>query len=109
MGIDNFTKYAWVVPIKTKQPHDVVKAMQELYNKIGVPKHLYSDQEGSFKNVEFIRLLNTSKVKHIMVVDKAHIVERFNRTLKENIDRQLNAMGLDTDKWTNQVEAVVNK
>ena len=109
VGIDNFTKYAWVVPIKTKQPHDVVKAMQEIFNKIGVPKQLYSDQEGSFNNVEFIRLLNKNKVKHIMVVDKAHTVERFNRTLKENIHRRLNAMGLDPDKWTSQLEAVVNK
>ena len=39
VGIDNFTKYAWVVPIKTKQPHDVTKAMQEIFNKIGVPKN----------------------------------------------------------------------
>ena len=44
-----------------------------------------------------------------MVVDKAHTVERFNRTLKENIHRRLTAMGLDTDKWTSQLEAVVNK
>ena len=44
-----------------------------------------------------------------MVVDKAHTVERFNRTLKENIYRRLTAMGLDTDRWTSQLEAVVNK
>ena len=69
--VANFTKYAWVVPIKTKQPHDAVKAMQEIFDKIGVPKQFYSDQEGSFSNVEFIRLLNKNKVKHIMVVDKA--------------------------------------
>ena len=109
VGIDNFTKYAWVVPIRTKQPHDVTKAMQEIFDKIGVPKQLYSDQEGAFNNAEFIRLMNKHKVKHIMVVDKAHTVERFNRTLKENIHRRLTAMGLDTDKWTSQLEAVVNK
>ena len=44
-----------------------------------------------------------------MVVDKAHTVERFNRTLKEHIHRRLNAMSLDTDKWTSQLEAGVNK
>jgi len=109
VGIDNYTKYAWVVPIKTKQPHDVTKAMQEIFDKIGVPKQLYSDQEGSFNNAEFIKLINKHKIKHIMVVDKAHTVERFNRTLKENIHRRLTAMGLDTDKWTSQLEAVVMK
>ena len=49
------------------------------------------------------------EITHIMVVDKAHIVERFNRTLKENIYRRLTAVGLDTDRWTSQLEAVVNK
>ena len=53
--IDNFTRYAWVVPIKTKKPHDVTRARQEIMYKIGVPIQLYSDREGSFNNVEFIR------------------------------------------------------
>ena len=44
-----------------------------------------------------------------MVVDKAHTIERFNRTLKENIQTRLDAMGLNRDKWTSQLEAVVNK
>lgn len=44
-----------------------------------------------------------------MVVDKANTIERFNRTLKANIHRRLNAMGFDTDKWTSQLEAMVNK
>ena len=109
MGIDNFTKYVWVVPMKTKKPHDVIKAMQEIFDKIGVPKQLYSDQEGSFNTAEFIILLNKHEVKHIMVVDKAHTVERFNRTLKENIQTRLDAMDLSRDKWTSQLEAVVNK
>ena len=109
VGIDKFAKYAWVVPMKTKKPHDVIKAMQEIFDKIGVPKQLYSDQEGSFNTAEFIRLLNKHKVKHIMVVDKAHTVERFNRTLKENIQTRLDAMGLDRDKWVSQLEPIINK
>ena len=55
VGMDNFTKYAWGVPIKTLKPNDVVKAMEELFNKIGRPKQIYSDQEGAFTNAEFIR------------------------------------------------------
>ena len=31
VGIDNFTKYAWVVPIKTKKPHDVTRTMHKKY------------------------------------------------------------------------------
>ena len=79
-GIDNFTKCAWGVPIKTKRPLDVVKAMEELVSKIGMPKQIYSDQEGAFNNVEFIRLICTHKIKQITTVAGAHTIARFNNT-----------------------------
>ena len=104
----NFTKYAWEVPINTKTPVDIVKAMEELLNKIRIPKQIYSDQEGSFNNAEFIRLMNKHKLKHIMVVDGAHTIERFNRTLNEKIQTRLDAMGLDRDKWLSQLEPIIS-
>ena len=54
--------------------------MQEIFNKIGIPKQLYSDQEGAFTNAEFIRLLNKHEIKQIIVADGAHTIERFSRT-----------------------------
>ena len=42
-----------------------------------------------------------------MVVDGAHAIERFNRTLKENIQTRLDAMGLDRDKWRSQSEPII--
>ena len=109
VGIDNFTKYAWGVPIKTKKPVDVVKAMEQILTKIGIPKQLYSDREGAFSNVEFIRLMNKHKIKHIMVIGGAHTIERFNRTLKENIQTRLDAMDLLRDKWVSQLELILIK
>jgi hypothetical protein len=109
VGIDNFTKYAWGVAIKTKKPVDVVSAMEKILSKIGIPKQLYSDQEGAFNNVEFIKLMNKNKIKHIMVVDGAHTIERFNRTLKENIQTRLDAMELDRYKWVSQLEPIIDK
>ena len=35
VAIDNFTKFAHAVPIKSKQPHDVTTAFNEVLNKIG--------------------------------------------------------------------------
>ena len=109
VGIDNFTKYAWGVPIKTKKPVDVVNAMEELFNKIGIPKQIYSDQEGAFNNLEFIRLINKHKIKHLMTVDGAHRIERFKRTLNEIIQTILETLGLDRDKWLSQLESITNK
>ena len=109
VAIDNFTKFAWGVAMKTKQPTDVINAFKEILEKIGVPKQMYSDQEGSFNNVGFIRLLNEHKIKHITTLAGAHTVERFNRTLKEKIQTRLDAMGLSRDKWLEQLKPIINK
>ena len=58
---------------------------------------------------EFIMLLNKHKIKHITTIAGAHGVERFNRTLKTNIQIRLDAMGLDRDKWLEQLKPVINK
>ena len=76
---------------------------------MGIPKQLYSDQEGSFNNVEFIKLLNQHKIKHITTIAGAHTVERFNRTLKEKMQTRLDAMGLPRDKWLEQLHPILNK
>ena len=109
VGIDNFTKYAHVVPSKSKKPTDIINALDEILKKIGVPKQLYSDQEGAFNSPEFIRLVNKHNIKHIMVVGKAHTVERFNRTLKEKITERLEVLGGDPDAWTQYLDEVLNK
>ena len=84
-------------------------AMEQLLIKIGIPKQLYSDQEGAFNNANFIKLMNKHNIKHIMVVSGAHTIERVNRTLKENIQTRLDAMGLDRDNWVSQLEPIINK
>ena len=109
VAIDNFTKFAWGVPIKMKQPTDVVNAFKEILEKMGIPKQIYSDQEGSFNNVEFIRLLNKHKIKHLTTIAGAHTIEGFNSTLKEKIQTRLDAMGLSRDKWLEQLKPIINK
>ena len=52
VAIDNFTKVAWAVATKTKQSNDVINAFKEILDKIGIPKQVFSDNEGSFNNVE---------------------------------------------------------
>jgi hypothetical protein len=53
--------------------------------------------------------MNKNKIKHIMVVDGAHTIERFNRTFKESIQTRLDAMDLTRDKWFSQLEPIINK
>ena len=49
-AFDIFSKYGWAMPIKTKQPHDVVAGF-------GVPEILYSDVEGSFNSIGFAKFI----------------------------------------------------
>lgn len=65
----------------TKKPADIVPAFKEIPDIIGVPKQLYSDNEGSFSSKEFIKALNENKIEHI-ITPFAQGVERFNRTFK---------------------------
>ena len=48
VAIDNFTKIAHVVEIQNKKPPEVIRAVKEVFSKIGIPKQVYSDEEGSF-------------------------------------------------------------
>ena len=46
VAIDNFTKMAHVLPMQKKQPDEIVRAAKEVFEKIGTPKQIYSDEEG---------------------------------------------------------------
>ena len=50
------------MPIKTKQPHDVLIGLKEVLDKIGIPEILYSDSEGSFNSTEFVRFINSKQL-----------------------------------------------
>ena len=110
VAIDNFTKFAWVVPMKDKKEPTVIEAFKEIIEKMGkTPKQMYSDEEGAFYGTKFVRFLNERKIKHITSIAGAHTVERFNRTLKEKTQVRLDAMGLDRDKWVEQLKPILNK
>ena len=109
VAIDNFTKFAHAVPIKSKQPHDVTTAFNEVLNKIGVPKQLYSDREGGFEPKVFITLLNQHSINHIISITGAPSIERFNRTLKHNTMLRLDAMNLDRFQWVDQLKPIIDQ
>ena len=108
-GVDIFSKYGWAMPIKTKQPHDVLIGLKEVLDKIGIPEILYSDSEGSFNSTEFVKFINSKTIKHIFTNSHAHFVEAFNKTIKQQIYTRLEAKSDDTDKWTLELLHVLRK
>ena len=54
--IDIFGKYAWVVPLKTKQSQELVKAFQKILASGRKPSKLQTDQGTEFLNRVFQKL-----------------------------------------------------
>lgn len=83
--IDIFSKFAWAIPLKSKNGKDVTIAMESILKCTRVPINLHVDNGTEFYNSTFKKL---STKYHIHMYStythiKAGICERFNRTLKQ--------------------------
>ena len=109
VAVDVFTKMLWGVPIKNKKPEECVRAFKEVLDKIGIPKQIYHDNEGSFSSTEFIRLINSHNIKQIIVSTKAPFAERAVQTIKNMIHARIEGLDLDVEKWVDMLPAILRK
>ena len=94
--IDIFSRYAWARPIKSKQPKNIIKAFESIFEQEGRKcKSLQTDQGKEFENRKFQHFLNIHDVKFFTVKSlyKAALVERFNRTIKTRMWRYFTYKG----------------
>ena len=91
--IDIFSKHAWVVPLKTKQGHELVKAFQAILSSGRKPNKLQTDQGTEFLNRVFQKFLRENNIDFFTVNSglKASVVERFNRTFKNKMYKYFTA------------------
>jgi hypothetical protein len=92
--IDIFSKFAWVVPLRTKT--GIKEALEEIFEKSKrIPTRIQSDSGTEFYNKEVQDFLNSKNITlfstHSEV--KAVVVERFNRTLKQRLGKLFNING----------------
>ena len=88
-GIDTFSKYAWVRPLKNKSGLFVKEAFESILEE-KVPLYLQTDKGTEIKNTLFQGQLTEYKIKFYTSENddiKSAIVERFNRTLKTRMYR----------------------
>lgn len=90
--IDVLSKFAWVVPLKTKTGIAITEAFKIIYsNKPSrKPNRLQTDHGKEFLNQTFQSFLKQEGIDFFTTENqetKASIVERFNRTLKEKLWR----------------------
>lgn len=106
--IDIFSKYAWAIPIKTKNKTDVTNGMLSILKSGSIPKNIHSDMGTEFYNSVFQNVMKKYQINHYSTfsVMKASIVERFNRTLKTKMWKKLHFQG--SYKWVNILHEIVD-
>ena len=88
--IDIFTKYCVVVPVKSKQPADVLAGMMEGIKKHGrKPKLIYSDEEGSLNSEVVLSYLKEEKIELHRTRGHPSFAEAFIRTFKNMLFKRV--------------------
>jgi hypothetical protein len=99
--IDIFTKYITVVPLKTKQPEDMLDGLKTGFENMGKsPKSIYSDDEGSFNSKLLQEYFKNNNIQHIVTRGHAPYAERGIRTVKSLIYRRIEASKDNNIQWT---------
>ena len=96
--IDIFSKYGWVVPLKTKQGQELVRGFQRILSSGRTPSKLQTDQGTDFLNRVFQKFLRDNNIEFFTVTSglKASVVERFNHTFKNKMYKYFTAKNILT-------------
>ena len=88
MVIDVFSKYGWIRELKNKKAETVYEAFRDIIMKSNrKPKMLWTDKGSEFIGKYFRNYLGIKKIKPYYTEnkEKASVVERWNRTIKEKL------------------------
>ena len=108
--IDNFSKYAWIVPIKDKKGVSIINAFQKILNESGrKPNKIQVDKGSKFYNISFKKWLkdNNTEIYSIHNEGKSVIAERFIRTLKNKIYKYMTSVS--KNMYINKLDDIVDE
>lgn len=108
--IDVLSKRAWAMPLKSKGGSETANAIAEIIRESGrCPKNLQTDHGKEFYNTDVRKLLKKHDINHYSTysVLKASIVERFNRTLKNDMWKMFTLNG--NYKWVDLLPRLMEK
>ncbi|XP_011878968.1 PREDICTED: uncharacterized protein LOC105568152 [Vollenhovia emeryi] len=107
--IDVLSKHAWVVPLKAKSGCEVTAAIAKIIRVDGrCPKNLQTGNGKEFYNANVQKLLKKHNINHYSTysVMKASVVERFNRTLKNDMWKMFTLNG--NYRWIDALSRLVS-
>lgn len=111
--IDVFSKYAWAEPVKNKTAIQITKAFRKIISESGrTPRNVQSDGGSEFKNSIFREFLVSRGIKQnfpmLQSLQKASIVERYNRSLKEKMFKYFTYKGKGYRTYIGVLQDLVN-
>ena len=107
--IDVFSRVARVEPLKSKDGPTVAKAITSMLKQSDViPRHLQTDLGKEFYNSSVKDVLTQHGINHYSIYSeyKAAVVERFNRTLRERLNRFFTHNG--NKVWIDSLAHIIN-
>ena len=86
--IDLYSKYAWVVPLRSKAGEEVERGFSEIF-KERRPKKIWVDRGTEFYNQKVKKRLGSIELYSTFNEGKSVVAERFIRTLKERLYKKM--------------------
>jgi transposase InsO family protein len=108
--IDCFSRHAWASPIKDKTGDTVLNALKKIITTSGrKPARLWIDQGKEFVNKKMTNWLKENEIQpyHTYGEHKSAMVERFNRTLKSIMWKNLTE--LQSNDWVSILPALMDE
>ena len=108
LAIDVFSRRIAAKAVKNLKSKEVVEALREIFNEIGFPKKIRTDQGTEFKNKDVERMLDDLKIEHFVAYppNKANYAERGIRSIKNNLYKFMQSH--NENDWTdNMLQSIV--
>ena len=108
--IDNFSKYAWVVPLKDKKGISIVKAFQSILKQSNrKPNKIWVDKGSEFYNAYFKKWLRNNDIVMYPTHNegKSVVAERYIRTLKSKIYKYMTSISKNV--YIDKLDDIVNE
>jgi len=101
--IDHYSKYSWLYALHSKCTEEVIEALQQQFYLFGFPRVLHSDNGREFKNTKMADFCQMNSIKQVHGSPRTPttqgLVERNNKTIKENMSNILKEKEEDIQKW----------
>lgn len=111
---DHHTKYSWLYALHTKTAEEVLEKLEALFWVFGFPQTLHTDNGKEFKNKLMQEFCEKHGIKQVHGAPRTPqtqgLVERNNRTAKENLTNILKEIQADLNSWCSKLgEAAYKK